>query len=75
MIWKTPGPSAAFASFVVGKFGGQRQLIGYDKESLGGWDIEDAADTLIAELGDMGGKGGVIVVSGATSGKKGQRKR
>ncbi|WP_442681352.1 isoaspartyl peptidase/L-asparaginase family protein [Sphingomonas sp. ASY06-1R] len=35
---------------------------------LGGWDIEDAADTLIAELGDMGGKGGLIVVSPDGSG-------
>ncbi|TXT22914.1 MAG: WD40-like repeat-like protein [Planctomycetota bacterium] len=40
MIWQTAGPSAAFSSFVVGKLGGQRQLIGYDKESLGGWDVK-----------------------------------
>ncbi|WP_294390778.1 isoaspartyl peptidase/L-asparaginase [uncultured Sphingomonas sp.] len=35
---------------------------------LGEWSIEDAADTLIDELGDMGGKGGVIVVSPDGSG-------
>jgi beta-aspartyl-peptidase (threonine type) len=35
---------------------------------LAGWSIEDAADTLIDELGDMGGKGGVIVVSPDGSG-------
>jgi beta-aspartyl-peptidase (threonine type) len=35
---------------------------------IGGWSIEDAADTLIDELGDMGGKGGVIVVSPDGSG-------
>ena len=40
VIWQTPGPSAAFASFVVGKFSRQQQLIGYDKDSLGGWDVE-----------------------------------
>lgn len=35
---------------------------------LAGWGIEDAADTLIDELGDIGGKGGVIVVSPDGSG-------
>jgi beta-aspartyl-peptidase (threonine type) len=35
---------------------------------LAGWGIEDAADTLIDELGDLGGKGGVIVVSPDGSG-------
>ena len=40
VIWQTPGPSAAFSSFVVGKLSGQRQIIGYDKESLGGWDVK-----------------------------------
>jgi len=35
---------------------------------LAGWTIEDAADTLIDELGDLGGKGGVIVVSPDGSG-------
>jgi L-asparaginase / beta-aspartyl-peptidase len=35
---------------------------------LAGWSIEDSADTLIDELGDMGGKGGVIVVSPDGSG-------
>lgn len=39
VIWRTPGPSAAFASFVVGTFGGQQQIVGYDKESLGGWSV------------------------------------
>jgi len=35
---------------------------------LAGWGIEDSADTLIDELGDLGGKGGVIVVSPDGSG-------
>lgn len=39
VIWKTPGDSAAFSSFIVGTFGGKRQFVGYDKASLGGWDI------------------------------------
>jgi outer membrane protein assembly factor BamB len=39
VLWKTPGESAAFASFIVAELGGKRQLVGYDKTSLGGWDI------------------------------------
>ena len=35
---------------------------------LAGESIEDAADGLVAELGEMGGKGGVIVVSADGSG-------
>ncbi|MFS0738161.1 isoaspartyl peptidase/L-asparaginase [Sphingomonas sp. 1P06PA] len=35
---------------------------------LGGWTIEEAADALVSELGDMGGKGGVIVVGRDGSG-------
>jgi beta-aspartyl-peptidase (threonine type) len=35
---------------------------------LSGWSIEDAADTLVDELGDLGGKGGVIVVGPDGSG-------
>lgn len=37
-LWKVAGDPAAYASFVVAEFGGKRQLIGYDKHSLGGWD-------------------------------------
>ncbi|HUW33700.1 MAG TPA: PQQ-binding-like beta-propeller repeat protein [Planctomycetota bacterium] len=38
-IWQTPGAPAAYASFIVGTFGGVRQIVGYDSESLGGWDL------------------------------------
>jgi outer membrane protein assembly factor BamB len=38
VIWQTPGGPAAFSSFIVGQFGGTRQIVGYDKTSLGGWD-------------------------------------
>ncbi|MBN1419183.1 MAG: PQQ-binding-like beta-propeller repeat protein, partial [Planctomycetes bacterium] len=34
------GAEAAYASFIAGTFGGVRQIVGYDKVSLGGWDIE-----------------------------------
>lgn len=37
--WTSPGRRAAYASFIVGEFGGRRQIVGYDQGSLGGWDI------------------------------------
>jgi outer membrane protein assembly factor BamB len=40
VVWRSPGPPAAYASFVVGRFGGRRQIVGYDAISLGGWDPE-----------------------------------
>ncbi len=39
VIWKSPGNPAAFASLVVGTFGGKQQLVGYDSVSLGGWNV------------------------------------
>lgn len=36
-IWRTAGREAAYASFIVAEFGGVRQLIGYDRTTLGGW--------------------------------------
>ena len=38
VLWQTPGNAAAYASFIVGRFGGVRQIVGYDAISLGGWD-------------------------------------
>ncbi len=38
--WRCPGPAAAYSSFVVGRFGPRRQIVGYDAISIGGWDIE-----------------------------------
>jgi outer membrane protein assembly factor BamB/ABC-type phosphate/phosphonate transport system substrate-binding protein len=38
--WATPGPPAAYAAFICGQFGGRRQIVGYDQESLGGWDVK-----------------------------------
>jgi outer membrane protein assembly factor BamB len=38
-LWKTPGARHAYSSFIVAKFGDVWQLVGYDRESLGGWDI------------------------------------
>ena len=39
VIWKTPGPGAAYAPFISANFHGRRQIVGYDATSLGGWDI------------------------------------
>ncbi len=39
VIWKTPGARHAYASLIVATFGGVRQIVGYDRESLGGWEI------------------------------------
>jgi len=38
--WTTPGDAAAYSSFIVGEFGGRRQIVGYDQHSLGGWDVK-----------------------------------
>jgi len=38
LIWQSPGKQAAYASFIVGRFGGVQQIVGYDAISLGGWD-------------------------------------
>lgn len=37
-MWRAAGAAPAFASFVVGQVAGRRQVIGFDKESCGGWD-------------------------------------
>jgi outer membrane protein assembly factor BamB len=38
VIWQSIGLPPAYGSFVVGTFGGVRQIVGYDEKSLGGWD-------------------------------------
>jgi outer membrane protein assembly factor BamB/ABC-type phosphate/phosphonate transport system substrate-binding protein len=38
-FWRRPGRPAGYGSFVAAVFGGRRQVIGFDAESLGGWDI------------------------------------
>src|SRR5439155_3672809 len=39
VLWKTPGKPASYGNFIVGTFGGKRQIVGHDLDSLGGWDI------------------------------------
>jgi ABC-type phosphate/phosphonate transport system substrate-binding protein/outer membrane protein assembly factor BamB len=38
VAWQAPGEPAAYASLILGTFGGVRQIVGYDAVSLGGWD-------------------------------------
>ena len=38
-LWKTSGKAAGYGSLIVGTFGGVRQIVGHDAESLGGWDL------------------------------------
>lgn len=38
--WSTPGLPAAYSAFICGEFGGRRQVVGYDQQSLGGWDVK-----------------------------------
>ncbi len=38
VIWKTPGEPAGYGSFFAGTFGGKKQIVGYDLNTLGGWD-------------------------------------
>jgi outer membrane protein assembly factor BamB len=39
-LWTTPGSPAAYSAFICGDFGGRRQIVGYDRQSLGGWDVK-----------------------------------
>lgn len=38
LVWKSRGGPAAYAAFIYGRFGGRWQIVGYDAQSLGGWD-------------------------------------
>jgi outer membrane protein assembly factor BamB len=41
VLWKSPGKPASHGSFIAGRFGGKLQIVGYDSDSLGGWDPAD----------------------------------
>ena len=43
VLWRTPGRPPSYGSFMVGELGGRRQIIGHDKTTLGGWDIDSGA--------------------------------
>ena len=39
-LWQTPGETAGYGSLMIATLGGKRQIVGHDRVSLGGWDIE-----------------------------------
>lgn len=39
ILWKSPGLNSAYGSFIEGRFGGLRQIVGHDARSIGGWDF------------------------------------
>lgn len=41
VLWKAPGKPASYGNFLAGTFGGRLQVIGFDADSLGGWDVAD----------------------------------
>ena len=75
-VWKTPGAQAAYAGFLVGTFGGVEQVVTYDVESLGGWELasgkrlwkitpKNAGDYNVCTPVDTGGK---VLVSSENNG-------
>jgi outer membrane protein assembly factor BamB len=38
VVWKSPGKPASYGSFIAATLGGNRQIVGYDTDTLGGWD-------------------------------------
>ena len=40
VVWETKGNEAAYSSPIVAKFGSVKQIIAYDKTTLGGWDVK-----------------------------------
>jgi outer membrane protein assembly factor BamB/ABC-type phosphate/phosphonate transport system substrate-binding protein len=78
VAWQTPGLPAAYASFIVGRFGGRTQIVGYDAISLGGWDPqsgkrlwtllpEEKGDFNVPTPIDVGGK---LLVSSENNGTR-----
>src|SRR5262249_47798534 len=39
-VWKTPGKPAGYGSYITAKLGGTLQIVGYDTETLGGWEAK-----------------------------------
>jgi outer membrane protein assembly factor BamB/ABC-type phosphate/phosphonate transport system substrate-binding protein len=39
-LWTAPGLPAAYSAFIYAELGGHKEIIGYDRHSLGGWDVK-----------------------------------
>lgn len=42
-IWQTPGAAASYSSFMPLAVGDQTQIVGFDSDSLGAWDVSTGA--------------------------------
>ena len=51
VAWKTPGKPAGYGSFIVAKLGGIPQIVGYDTETLGGWEVPSGKPEGVAKSG------------------------
>ncbi len=40
VVWTGEGEALNYSSFIVGTFGGVEQVVGYDKQTIGGWDVK-----------------------------------
>jgi outer membrane protein assembly factor BamB len=40
VLWQTPGRPASYGNFIAAKLGGVHQIVGFDLETLGGWDVK-----------------------------------
>jgi outer membrane protein assembly factor BamB len=38
VLWKAPGAPASYGNLIAATLGGKKQIVGFDLESLGGWD-------------------------------------
>lgn len=47
--WRSPGKELSYSSFILAKPGKTRQIIGYDKDTLGGWDSKTGKRLWIVE--------------------------
>ncbi|MFO0877831.1 MAG: PQQ-binding-like beta-propeller repeat protein [Gemmataceae bacterium] len=39
VLWQTPGAPASYGNLIAATLGGRQQVVGFDSESLGGWDL------------------------------------
>jgi hypothetical protein len=42
-LWTTPARPRRHSAFICAEFGDRRQIIGHDRQSLGGWDVKPAS--------------------------------
>jgi len=40
VVWRTAGDEPGYGAMIVGTFKGKRQIVGHDRHTIGGWDVE-----------------------------------